>query len=202
MTPEPPEGPQRPDLSKNPPGPYEGFTPPGVYESATPPPAPSPLEPGYRLPGEYDAAGQEPPGHGLPGGYTPHGATSPPPAIGGIPQGIPPEPYAVPHGQYQAYPGAYGPYGHVPPQGPPTNVLAIISLIASIVACGVGSIAGVICGHIALHQIRRTGESGRGLAIAGLIIGYLGLLAIVLMFALVIFAGLWTEGSSEIEYGY
>ena len=32
--------------------------------------------------------------------------------------------------------------------------------------------AGIVCGHIALSQIKRTGEGGRGLAIAALIIGY------------------------------
>ncbi len=37
------------------------------------------------------------------------------------------------------------------------------------------SLAGVICGHIALHQIKRHGGRGRGLAIAALIIGYLGI---------------------------
>ena len=31
---------------------------------------------------------------------------------------------------------------------------------------------GVILGHIALHQIKTTGEGGRWLAIAALVIGY------------------------------
>lgn len=39
------------------------------------------------------------------------------------------------------------------------------------------SIVAVICGHVALAQIRRTGEQGRGIALAGLIIGYVGLAA-------------------------
>ena len=37
------------------------------------------------------------------------------------------------------------------------------------------SLAAIITGHIALSQIKKTGEQGRGLAIAGLIIGYIGL---------------------------
>jgi hypothetical protein len=53
------------------------------------------------------------------------------------------------------------------PVGPRTNVLAIIALILGIVI----PIGGIICGPIALSQIKRTGESGRGLALAGLIIG-------------------------------
>jgi len=45
---------------------------------------------------------------------------------------------------------------------------------------------GIVLGHISLAQIKRTGEQGRGLAIAGLVIGYIftGLLvlSIVWMF--------------------
>jgi hypothetical protein len=111
-----------------------------------------------------------------------YGATAPPPAFQGIPQGIPPEEYGVPSGQYQAFPGAYGPYGNVQPYGPPTNVLAIVSLISSLVAalaCGIGSVVAIVCGHVALNQIQRSGEAGRGMAIAGLVLGYLGLLATV-----------------------
>jgi peptidyl-prolyl cis-trans isomerase B (cyclophilin B) len=57
-------------------------------------------------------------------------------------------------------------------QPPKTNTLAIISLISSFFI----SLLGVILGHIALNQIKTTGEGGRGLAIAGLVIGYLGIL--------------------------
>jgi hypothetical protein len=39
--------------------------------------------------------------------------------------------------------------------------------------------AGVVLGHLALPQIRRTGERGRAAAIAGLVIGYLMCLALV-----------------------
>jgi hypothetical protein len=42
-----------------------------------------------------------------------------------------------------------------------------VALVASLFA----SIAGIICGAIALSQIKRTGEQGRGLAIAGIVIG-------------------------------
>lgn len=49
-----------------------------------------------------------------------------------------------------------------------TNTLAIVSFVSSFVI----SIAGIVTGHMALRQIRRTGEGGRGLAIAGLVIGY------------------------------
>ena len=61
------------------------------------------------------------------------------------------------------------PYAAAPQQK--TNVLAIVSLVLAFFI----SIGAIICGHIALNQIKRTGENGRGLAIAGLVLGYLGL---------------------------
>jgi peptidyl-prolyl cis-trans isomerase B (cyclophilin B) len=62
-----------------------------------------------------------------------------------------------------------GPGGAAFTPGPPTNALAIVALVLSLVGVSIG---GIICGHIALSQIGRTGESGRGLALAGVIIGY------------------------------
>jgi len=38
---------------------------------------------------------------------------------------------------------------------------------------GLSSVVGVILGHVALKQIKSTGTKGRGLAIAGLVVGYL-----------------------------
>ena len=54
-----------------------------------------------------------------------------------------------------------------------TNTLSIISLISSFFI----GLVGVITGHIALVQIGRTGQSGRGMAITGLVIGYANILA-------------------------
>ena len=83
----------------------------------------------------------------------------------------------------QPAPGYGQPYGQPAKK---TNVLAIVSLIASIagfvIAWGIGSIVGIICGHISLSQIKKTGEEGRGLAVAGLIVGYIGLALAILGF--------------------
>ncbi|TDF92851.1 DUF4190 domain-containing protein [Arthrobacter terricola] len=49
-----------------------------------------------------------------------------------------------------------------------TNVLAILSLVFGIM----GGFAAIPLGHIALVQIRRTGENGRGMALAGLALAY------------------------------
>jgi hypothetical protein len=50
--------------------------------------------------------------------------------------------------------------------------LAIASLVASVIwLCGIGSIAGIVMGVVALTQVKRTGEQGQGLAIAGIAVG-------------------------------
>ena len=69
-------------------------------------------------------------------------------------------------------PGAPPPYGPGPypyPAPPTTNGMAIASLICALVFAPLG----IVFGHISLSQIKRTGEEGRGLAIAGLVISYL-----------------------------
>lgn len=70
------------------------------------------------------------------------------------------------------------------PAGAPAqknNGLAITSLVLGILSfvC-LGCVAGipaVICGHMALGQINRSGglEGGKGLAMAGLILGYINI---------------------------
>lgn len=65
---------------------------------------------------------------------------------------------------------------------PNTNTLAIVSFVSSFF---IGLVA-IITGHIALGQIRARGELGRGFALAGLIIGYVGtaVIAILVVFAI------------------
>lgn len=63
--------------------------------------------------------------------------------------------------------------------GPRTNSLAVASLVAGILAwllCPLlGGILAVIFGHVSRGQIKRSGEGGGGMALAGLILGYLNL---------------------------
>jgi peptidyl-prolyl cis-trans isomerase B (cyclophilin B) len=56
--------------------------------------------------------------------------------------------------------------------------------IASLVCAFLFAPLGIIFGHISLSQIRKTGEEGRGLAIAGLVISYLVTLLTVLVVVL------------------
>ncbi|RLP83827.1 DUF4190 domain-containing protein [Mycetocola lacteus] len=50
-----------------------------------------------------------------------------------------------------------------------TSVMAILALIFGILVAPVG----IVLGHIALKQLKTSGEGGEGLAKAGLIIGYI-----------------------------
>jgi len=77
--------------------------------------------------------------------------------------------------------GAIAPYqpGYYPPaRVAPTNGLAIAALVcglAEMFTLGRAAIPAVILGHLARGQIKHTGERGDGMAVAGLIFGYLGI---------------------------
>lgn len=121
-------------------------------------------------------------------GFTVGGEPTPPPPPA-YPSYPAPEPPASPYSQPVQYPSApvqyppavtpypvVMPVAYVPAQG--TNGLAIAALVCPLAGCFLFPL-GIIFGHIALSQIARTGESGRGLAIAGLVISYV-ILAVVL----------------------
>ncbi|WP_217214811.1 DUF4190 domain-containing protein [Streptomyces sp. AC550_RSS872] len=83
-----------------------------------------------------------------------------------------PGPFAHP---YQPYGGPYGPYS---PHGPygrpvPVNGVAISSLVLGVL-CFVPAV-GLVLGLIALAQIRRRGEHGKGMAVAGSVLSSVGL---------------------------
>lgn len=84
-------------------------------------------------------------------------------------------------GPQQYGPPQYGP----PPPGQRTNGLAIASLVLSLASVSVCISApiGAILGHIARRQIAERGESGDGMARAGIIIGWIvtALLAAVIL---------------------
>lgn len=88
---------------------------------------------------------------------------------------------------------AYGP----PVAVPPTNGMAIASMVVSIVGilglCGYGlggyiGIVGAILGHVSRKQIRERGENGDGMALAGIVMGWLATaIAVLATIALVVF---------------
>ncbi|TIH38975.1 DUF4190 domain-containing protein [Subtercola vilae] len=90
-------------------------------------------------------------------------------------------------------------YAAPAPSNDKYNVLAIVSLVTAFFV----SLAAVITGHIALSQIKKTGEKGRGLALAGLILGYLGILGgiIATIIIIVAFATIGTTAKNAIDQG-
>jgi hypothetical protein len=83
-------------------------------------------------------------------------------------------------------PGGGPPPPPAPVAPPGTNALAVASLVcgvAQMMLWPLATIPAVVLGHVARHQIRRTGEQGAGLALAGLVLGWVGvgfaLLAII-----------------------
>lgn len=61
-----------------------------------------------------------------------------------------------------------------------TSTLSILAFVAAFVV----SIAGIVLGVIALVQLRRSGESGRALAVAAIVVGVLVTAFFVFSFAL------------------
>ena len=69
--------------------------------------------------------------------------------------------------------------------------MAIASMVLGIIwIYWIGSILAVIFGHIALGQLSRADnrQDGRGMAIAGLVLGYVGIVLAVLLFVVLIIA--------------
>ncbi|MBD9698868.1 DUF4190 domain-containing protein [Flavimobilis sp. GY10621] len=94
--------------------------------------------------------------------------------------------YREVHGGQAPPPGALPPGAASVLSPARTNVAAILSLVFGLG----GGLLGIVFGHVALKQIAETGERGRGLAVAGLVLGYLGLLIIVaVVVGLLVLAG-------------
>ncbi|MGH3647888.1 MAG: DUF4190 domain-containing protein [Micromonosporaceae bacterium] len=100
----------------------------------------------------------------------------------------PPPPPNYPGGQstYLPYGGGY----YHQPRG--TNGMAVASLVISCVSffiCAPVAVVGAILGHIARNQIRDSGEDGDGVALAGIIIGWIvfGLVLAAVAFYVLVF---------------
>jgi hypothetical protein len=103
--------------------------------------------------------------------------------------------YPAPYGQqpYGQAPYGQAPYGGQVPYGAPlpqksTDGKAIGSFISSFFffIFGIGSIVAIVLGHLSRSGARKQGREPSGLALAGLILGYLGLAATVAFFTFAI----------------
>ena len=123
----------------------------------------------------------------------------PPPPPGNPYGGQEPNPYAPYQGGY-----GYG-YSYTPPK--PTNGLAIGSLVTSVVgaiglcfygAGGVVGLVGAILGHVAMRQIKANDQAGRGLALAGVIVGWIAFaIGVVVIAAIIIFVVVAVNDASD-----
>jgi hypothetical protein len=84
-----------------------------------------------------------------------------------------------------------------PPTGPSfvgkTNGLAVGALVASLLGlfCGVGLVVGLVLGYIARRQIDDSGgvQRGRGLAVAAIVVGWVGIALAVIVGVIVAATG-------------
>ena len=131
--------------------------------------------------------------------YRPPGAVTDEPAQAAW---VPPAPWTGP------WPAPYPPPGYqyvYVRTAPPVDSLAIASLVVSCVATlgvcawgfgGVVGVVGAILGHVSRRRIRRTGAAGGGMALAGIIVGWVvsALAAVAVTFLIVMVA---TDGTGE-----
>lgn len=107
-------------------------------------------------------------------------------------------PYSSPEWQPPPEQPGPPPYSGQPPYGwgygyqpPPrrTNGMAVASMIVGILwLYWIGSILALIFGYVARGQIRRTGEGGGGMAVAGIVLGWIGI-GLLVIFIIAVAAG-------------
>lgn len=131
-----------------------------------------------------------PPQHSYPSQSPAQPATPAPPATPS---------YAPPAASPLVGPPSVG-YGTPTPRvAPPTtlgqtNTFAVVAIILAFFQ----PIAAIIFGHMALSQIKRNGDAGRGLALTAVIIGYVAA-AFVIIFAFV-YVGIIVAAIASIPY--
>lgn len=150
------------------PAPPEGFTPdPGWRPDPSWPPAP----PGWQLwvsdePGGDAASGMTP-------GY--------------IGYGLAPGPAGA--SQWQGW--------NPPPLQPGTDGMAIAAFVLGLLGIvGISAILGIVLGSVALSRIRRTYQQGKGLAIAGIVLGSCWLALYVILIVAGALAGIASQSST------
>jgi Septum formation/Domain of unknown function (DUF4190) len=183
------------------------YGPPGPYG-----------QPQYGQPGQYGPPGQQYGQPPQPGGATygrpqygpPPQQYGPPPQqqqYGPPPQqqqyGPPPPPQQYGRDPYGQDPYGQDPYGQYQQYGEPEkqgmNGLAVASLVFGI--CGGFWYLGLIFGIIALNQIRKRGQRGRGLAISGIVLSSLWVLVGVVAIVFAVTTGADRNANGQITTG-
>jgi hypothetical protein len=116
-------------------------------------------------------------------------------------------PISPPYGQPPVSPGFPYQYSQPAPQisylvKAPTSSMAVTSMVLGIVGVllgcctfGVPSILAIILGHIGLKETSSGGKDGHGMAVTGLILGYIGA-APAIFFSVTWFVGMLTNGTA------
>jgi hypothetical protein len=118
----------------------------------------------------------------------------------------PNQPYSDPgYGGYAGYttPGQQYGYGYAQPVAQRTNGLAIAAMVvslSSIVVCGFPAIIGAIMGHVARRQIRERGEAGDGMALTGVIVGWIVFVLSILATAAYVIFFVWAINNANTGY--
>ena len=176
------------------------YPPPGGTPDPYQPQQPYGQQPGYDPTSPYSQDPYAAPASGAPASGQPYGQ-QPPYGQQQPPYGTPTPASGQPYGQpqYGQQPGYGQPYAQQPysPQAP-TNTMAILALVFAFVF----SPAAIVMGHVAKKQIRQTGESGEGLATAGLWLGYIFTSLYVLLCAFYVIVVIFAIGSSNAATTY
>lgn len=91
---------------------------------------------------------------------------------------------------FDPHAGGYAPHNNAPAVNEPLAVWSFILSLVGLLFCGLTSVPSVICGHVALSRIGNPArKTGRGLAIAGLSIGYIGVLYLLFWLVYFVFFG-------------
>jgi hypothetical protein len=142
-----------------------------VSDAGSNPPDPSePPRPEQQPPSQADWSQPSP------AQQPPYGAEQP------YPQPQYPQPqYGQPqYGQPQYGQPQYGYGAPPPPRG--TNGMSIASMVLGILwIYWIGSILALIFGYVARRQIRESGQVGGGMAVAGIVLGWIGVGTLVLI---------------------
>ena len=162
--------------------PIPAYPPPasGAPQYPAPPYQPAAYQPPPQYQAaQYQAAQYQPPGYPPPA-YPPEYLTTPP------------------YGQTYTPQYQYPPQSMYPPPSPPkTNGLAVTALILGIFGvCSIAAVVGLVLGIIGLSQIRKTGQPGKGLAVAGIVLSLLWLVGDAALIAYNITRGISASGIS------
>ncbi|MCA5892865.1 DUF4190 domain-containing protein [Isoptericola sp. NEAU-Y5] len=107
------------------------------------------------------------------------------------------QPYSQPgYPQAPGYPGGANPqqpYGQYPPPSAGTDGFSIAALVTGVLMM---TVVPIVLGIVGLNRIKRTGQSGKGLAIAGIVLGALSIIgwALLIIFSVAVFNEMDRQG--------